>query len=362
MWCQSLHVRDRIRDTSVWRAAERWSIVPHNQHGHPNSTDRHVPTVACDWWVYRCQPVFGSICRGTAYRAAHWTPICRIPVAMAFRRFSIQTIRWVRLANKCNWWDIVAHSRLVRQPSGIPSYCPVWVCRPTSMCLCADVCLAQHRSRDSGTDAWTFRQNSVRDFRQWLAYVCAAIDLFEAQLISTHAFAVWFICLSVLPIHALNSTTSSLRPHLVKSPACMKMSPSGISNLMCGVSECVSLIQTTRTLLSGMTAFGGFVVIFITRCVLTSWRHASVGSFVNSCTSRVICSRRLFTSTRKYDRLWFNQFGIDFKFHSWNTKPISFLISTLVYLFHQRCRMFCTQWHFRMWKCQTNDWFSCRPP
>lgn len=49
-----------------------------------------------------------------------------------------------------------------------------------------------------------------------------------------------------LPIQLLNSTTSCRLPHFVKSPAWTKTSPIGMSNLMNCVSECVSLIHTTR--------------------------------------------------------------------------------------------------------------------
>lgn len=114
----------------------------------------------------------------------------------------------------------------------------------------------------------------------------------------------------LLPIQLLNSWTSSILPHFVKSPACINMSPSGTSNLMWGVKLWVSAtikrmfqwaflwwfteygsllpdIQTIRTLLSGTSAFGGFIAIFMTRWVFSVLIafHAAVGSADRRCTS-----------------------------------------------------------------------------
>lgn len=117
-----------------------------------------------------------------------------------------------------------------------------------------------------------------------------------------------------------------------------------MSNLMCGVNECVSLIQTTRTLLLGISKFGGFIVIFITRCVLTISRHAAVGSCVNSCTSIVICLH-CFASDSFFFFKRFNCFTMSFDLiiiitFKWTNKRNFFLfVMTFVYSINERCKV-----------------------
>lgn len=157
------------------------------------------------------------------------------------------------------------------------------------------------------------------------------------------------VIVHALPIHVLNSMTSSLRPHLVKSPACMKISPSGMSNLMCGVNECVSLIHTTRTLLLGISELGGFIVIFITRCVClaSKSRHAAVGSCVNSCTTIDICSR--FFSASKI--VWIGSIAsrchlIHLFLFRRQTNTFHLFVLTFVYSTEQTMQGVCSRWHF----------------
>lgn len=69
---------------------------------------------------------------------------------------------------------------------------------------------------------------------------------------------------------------------------------------MCGVSECVSLMQTTRTLFVGISGPGGFIVILMTRWPFDISRHADVGSFVNWCTSTFIDWNLFASNTRFY--------------------------------------------------------------
>lgn len=186
-WFHSPHERGRTHDISVWLVAALSIAVLRILLERQNNKDRHGPAAVYDWWGHRCPLECVPTSPGTVHLAARWMPICRIPVAKAFRRFSIRTVRLNCLPNKCNWWGIAEHFRLERRPQEILLNCPTLVFRPILMSLksgkrvrmiamtqfniiTTNLCVIGGRllmhSSTFETDGWMYDRSSARGYQR----------------------------------------------------------------------------------------------------------------------------------------------------------------------------------------------------